>query len=100
MMHFKNALKRYARGEFCYEFIARGNRRSRRLETWRRHYQHNSNIPVVVLVTWILYELRGYNLKSREIRKIRKGRFKRPFLSVAKLFHRFIFVFPPIRADI
>jgi hypothetical protein len=100
MMHFKNALKRYARGEFCYEFIARGNRRSRRLETWRRHYQHNSNILAVVLVTWILYELRKYNLKSREIRKIRKGRFKRPFLSVAEFLHYFIFVFPPIRADI
>jgi hypothetical protein len=42
------------------------------LETWRRHYQHNSNILAVVLVTWIFYELRNYNLKSREIRKIKK----------------------------
>jgi hypothetical protein len=65
-MHFKNALKRYARGEFRYEFIAWGNRRSRRLETWRRHYQHNSNILAVVLVTWILYELRKYNRKTEK----------------------------------
>lgn len=100
MMHFKNALKRYARGEFCYEFIARCNRRSRRLETWWRNYQHNSNILAVVLVTWILYELSKVQPEKPGNKKNKKGRFKRPFLSVAESFHYFIFVFPPVRANI
>ena len=85
MSHLNNALKRYARGEFRYEFIARSNRRSGSLEARRRHYQHNSNILAVVLVTRILYELTKYKRKSGEKQKLKRA-INTPFLVLAEIF--------------